>query len=209
MSDITSTSEIAEQDWGSDEEPGEVRTDMVATEEAINRGIEFHVSMRDYTLRDMEELIIEAAAKQLVGRHNDRELAKVIEAKCIEQVTAKADAALAKVTSQIIDQPLTPKFGDKTPTTMREFLGLFGREYLTERVGYDGKPTEAYRTTTFSRMEWIVGQLVSKKFQEELEKETNSMKREIEAQVRAQHAAFLAEQKKKFEKAFAKAVSGA
>lgn len=206
MTEITSTAEMAEADWSPGEEPEDVRTDIVATTEAEGRGIEFHVSMRDYTQRDMEELIIEAAARMIVGRHNDREMAKVIEAKCIEQITARADKALLAVTAEIIEQPITPGYGDKKPVTMREFLGLYGREYLSEKVGSDGKPDKsAYRSVT--RMEWLVSRYMDNAFKTEIEKATNAAIAEIKAGIAAKHKALLDAEKARFREYLAKAAT--
>jgi len=66
---ITSTHELAETEWDGHTEPSDVETNMVATKDAEGRGIEFHVSMRDYTKRDMDALIVEAAARVLVSEH--------------------------------------------------------------------------------------------------------------------------------------------
>ena len=41
--------------------------------------LEFFVQMRGYTLREMDALIVEAAARQVVGNRNDNALAKEIE----------------------------------------------------------------------------------------------------------------------------------
>lgn len=206
MAEITDTFEIAERSLSPDEEPRDVDTYMVATEEPTGKGIEFHVSMRNYTQRDMEDLIIEAAAKLIVGRHNDAAMAKVIEAKCIEQVTARADKALAAVTAEIIDQPIAPSFGDKKPVTMREFIGLYGREYLTEKVDSDGKPyTSTYNSSP--RIERIVAKHMAGTFQREIEKATNTAIAEIRLAVAARHKAMLDAEKARFREYLAKAVA--
>lgn len=207
--EITSTHEMAEQEWDGHSGPEDVATDMVATTDAEGRGIEFHVSMRDYTFRDMEALIVEAAARMIVGRHNDRDLAKQIEAKCIEQVTAKADAALASVTADIIEQPLTPSFGDKKPVTMRELIGLTGREYLTERVDRDGKPynRDSWGGSTSTRMELLISKFMERRFKTEVEKATNAAISEVQAEIRAEHAKFLAAEKARFRAALAEVAS--
>lgn len=198
MSEITSTADMAEDDWDSGEEPQDARSDIVATHEAEGRGIEFHVSMRDYTQRDMEELIIEAAARMIVGRHNDREMAKLIEAKCIEQITARADQTLRNVTAEIIDQPITPGYGDKKPVTMREFLGLYGREYLSVTVDNDGKPSTDNWGKRLTRMEWLVRRYMDNAFKTEIEKATNAAINEIKVGVAAKHKALLDAEKARF-----------
>lgn len=210
--EITSTHEIAESEWAGGDEPGEVESDIVATKDAEGRGIEFHVSMRDYTQRDMEELIIEAGARILVGRHNDSKLAKLIEERAVSLISDKADKALASVTAEIIDQPLTPKFPfmkpDESPMTMREFIGLTGREYLTARVDNSGKPsTDRHYSKT--RIQHLVEDFMSRAFKLEIEKATNGAIREIQAAVTARHNEFLEGEKARVREALAKATGGA
>lgn len=206
MCEITSTHDMAESEWDGGSEPGEVASDIVATTEPEGKGIEFSVSMRDYTMHDMEALIVEAAAKMIVGRHNDRELAKTIEAKCIEQITAKADKALSAVTTEIIEQPLIPNFGDKKPVTMREFIGLTGREYLTEKVDRDGKPyTGGWGGgEARTRLQNIVSDYIGRHFKSELEKATNAAVSEVQSAIRVQYEAFLTAEKARFRDALAK-----
>ena len=206
--EITSTHEMAEAEWDGVSEPGDVQSDIVATDEAEGRGIEFHVSMRDYTLRDMEGLIIEAAAKQIVGRQNSGEVAKAIEAKCIQLVQERANAALASVTAEIIDQPLTPKFGDKEPVTMRQFLSLYGREYLTERVGPNGEISrESYHRLDTTRIEWLVSKHMQQNFKREIEKATNEAIDQVRAAIRESHKALLAAETARIRDAIAKATA--
>lgn len=208
--EITSTHEMAEGEWDGHSEPEGVETDMVATRQAEGKGIEFHVSMRDYTMNDMEALIVDAAARMLVGRHNDHALAKQIEAKCIELITAKADKALASVTSDVIDQPVVPKFAfqskaDEKPVTMREFIGLTGQAYLSARVNRAGEATtENWHAQP--RIQYLVERAMDNKFKAEIEKATNAAVREIQNAISAQHQAILAAEKRRVTDALAKAL---
>lgn len=135
MEDIVEAHGLGEEDDAAD---------MTATDEATGQPMEFHVQMRGYTFRDMETLIIEAAARQITGRTSDTKLSREIEERCAALVREKADAVLERVTKEIIDQPVTPKWGDKKPVTMREMIGLYGREYLTEPVDYKGKTASSH-----------------------------------------------------------------
>lgn len=203
MTTIMDTSDI-------DFDEGEPRSHLVATEAPEGKGIEFNVAMRGYTMTDMESLIVEAGARMLVGQFGDKALAKMIEERCIQQVTAKADAALHAVTHEIIDQPLTPAFGDKKPVTMREFIGLTGREYLTERVDRDGKPTTGSgwgSSPTYTRVELLVSNYMQKHFKQEIEKATNAAISEVQKAIRENHAAFLEAEKARLRAALAKASS--
>ena len=120
-------------------------SDLSATDAPTTEGMEFHVQMKSYTLRDFDDMVVEAAARVMLGRHGDRDIAKQIEAKCIDLLNQRISATLEPITTDIIDQPLLPKSvfpgsKEKEPVTMREFVGLCGREFLAQKVGHDGKP---------------------------------------------------------------------
>lgn len=190
--------------------PEDEISNMEATAEPTGHGIEFHVSMRGYTMRDMEELIVHAAAQQIIKHHNDAQIAKQIEAKCIELVTTKANSALEKITAEIIDQPIIPKYSygkpDAAPVTMREFIGLTGRQYLSERVDDYGKVNERGSYNEKSRIQYLVEQAMARTFKNEIEKATNAVIAEIRSGIAAQHKAFLEGEKARFREALAKTV---
>lgn len=207
---MATTNEILNTGDLQGDEFSEPSSHLVATEQPEGNGMEFHVSMRGYTMSDMEALIVEAAAHKLVGQFGDKTLGRMIEEKCIQQVTAKADAALHAVTHEIIDQPLTPAFGDKKPVTMREFIGLTGREYLTERVDREGKPSSSGGwggSSTYTRIELLVSNYMQKHFKQEIEKATSAAIVEIQRAIKADHAAFIETEKARLRAALAKAVA--
>lgn len=205
---ITSTGEMAEQEYDEYSAPSELEDNIVATKEPEHVGIEFNVSMRSYTQRAMDALIVEAAASLIVGRQNKNEIAKLIEQKAIALIAEKADAVLANVTTQIIDTPVTPTFGEKKPVTMREFIGLTGQAYLTEQVGPDGKiPTDSWgRRESTSRIAWMVQRAMEVKFEKEIKAATGAAILEMQKEVRAQHDAILNAEKERIRAALAKVV---
>ena len=186
--------------------PDDEISNMVATEEATGKGIEFHVSMQGHTFRDMEELIVQAAAQMIVGRHSSNELAKKIEAKCIELTAARVNEKLSSVTAEIVDQPLIPAgYGKESkPVTMREFIGLTGREYLMERVDSSGNKSTSSYGHNETRMEYIVSRMMAGKFKSEIEAATNAVMREVRQDVEARHKALLAAEKQRLADALAK-----
>jgi hypothetical protein len=208
MAEITSTEEMAETEWSGDVEPNDVEDFLSATTEPDGgKDIEFFVQMRRHTMHSMEDFIVDAAARMIVGPHKDRELAKQVEAKCIEIINEKATGTLETVTSEIIDKPLIPGFGDKKPVTMREYLGLVGREYLEQRVDREGKPMPAdswNRSAFGTRMQWLVWQAMDKKFKDEIQKATNAMLSEIRTEMMAQHKALVEGEKAKIREALTK-----
>ncbi|MEB3214531.1 MAG: hypothetical protein VKL39_24495 [Leptolyngbyaceae bacterium] len=182
------------------------REDLAATAESDPEAkIEFYVQMRSWTIRDMEDLIIQAAATQMIRSFGGKKFSQIIETRAIEAITAKADEKIAAVSDEIIDQPLTPQIGDKAPVTMREFIGLYAKEYLTERVDRDGKPSKGgWGTTTYTRAQMIVMAALDRKFKNEIEKATNSTISEIQGEIRKVHAAILEEEKARIRAAVAK-----
>lgn len=202
--EITSTHEMAETEWDGEGEPQDVAVDMVATKEPESKGIEFHVSMRDYTQRAMEDLIIEAAAMSIVGKFGERTVAKEIEAKALEIIQDRIGKRLETVTAEIIDQPMVPAFGAKEPVTMREFIGLYGREYLTQTVDTDGKaaPRDNWGNKV-TRAEWFARRHMDSAFKSEIEKATSVAINQIRAEMSAKHAALIAEQIERFKTAMA------
>lgn len=206
--EIMNTGDIAESEMPNGEEPGDVQTDAVATHEPEGIGIEFHVSMRDYTMRDMEQLIVEAAAMQIIGKFGSARVAKAIEDRCAELLHAKATKALERVTTEIIDQPLTPSFGDKKPVTMREMIGLTAREYMAQGVDTEGKPHKADGWNggrVMSRIEYLIWRGMSNQFKSELEKATTVAIVQMQREIKAAHEKLLAEQLTRFRDALAKA----
>lgn len=204
---ITDTSEMACGQWNPDEEPSEVGDALAATREPEGKNIEFFISMQGHTMHAMEELIVEAAARLIVGKRNERELARSIEAKCIELVNTKATAKLETITAEIIDLPVTPQWAtDKKPVTMREMLGLYGREFLMEMVGRDGKPvTDSWsRSDQRVRIVYLVEKAMDAKFKAEIERSTNAVVAEIRTAIKAQHDAMLSAEKARFMDALAK-----
>lgn len=207
--EITSTTDMAEAEWDGHSEPSDVQTDMTATTKPEG-GIEFYVQMRDYTKRDMEELIVEAAARVVVGNYGNNVIAKKVEERCIALVTEMADKHLAGVARDIIDQPILPKYpfmkADAAPMTMREFIGLTGRDYLEARVDTAGKPTTD-RIYSKSRLQYLVEGCVDRHYKNEIEKATNAAIAEAKNAIAAQYKAFLEAEKARFREALAKVAS--
>jgi hypothetical protein len=203
MTDIIDTAELPEDEFSEDI--------AATTESEPAERLEFFVQMRGYTLREMDNLIVEAAARQIVGASRNTVLAKEIEQRCITMTAEKVDAKLASVTAEIVDQPMIPAFGSsKEPVTMRDFMALCGRQYLAEMVGNDGKPATGSGygySGNMPRMQYLVKQALDLKFKREIEAATNAAIREVQAAIKADHAALLAAENQRLREALAKVVS--
>lgn len=196
---ITDTSEIAEGQWNPDEEPGEVEVAMAATREAESKPIEFHISMQSRTMKVMEELIIEAAARQMLGNFRDSDLAKQIQDRAIALISDKINKALEPVSADILNQPMinntfAPKTGE--PMTMKEFIGLCGRGFLSQHVDSAGNPTESsHWNRSERRVDIIVRKLIDASFKKEVEAQTSALLTEVRNEMKAHLAVYLEKEK--------------
>ena len=201
------TTDLAELvDFDEDEQP---QSDLSATVQPDpDTKIEFHVQMKSWTIRDMEDMIVEASARQIVGKiDRPTDMAKQIEARVRALLIEKADKRLAEVTAEIIDQPVTPSYGDKKPVTMREMIGLYGREYLTQMVGNDGQPsTGSYYSGTKTRMAYLVEKAMDANFKNEITAANNAAIAEIQNMIRKQHGQMVASEKARIRAAIEKEV---
>ncbi len=209
MPDIIDTADIANEQFESGErgEDSELTTSAVASHEEKPGGISFHVQMRDWTVNDMEELIVEAAARIIVGRHGDAKIAKQIEERALALITARADAKLSAVADNVLGTTLTPKgFDQKAPVTIGEMIGMLGREYLEHVVGRDGKPVTDYyeRQHGRKRLEHIVASAMDQKFKADIQNATSVVINELRAEFRARHEQMLAAEKARIAEALAK-----
>jgi hypothetical protein len=206
---ITSTEEIAEEDGRE-----ECDSRIEATEEPQKGGINFHVSMRDYTMADMEELIIEAAARQIIGRSADSKLAKAIEERVLAAVVAKADERIARIANDVMGYVLTPThYAQKAPVTIGETLAHLGREYLEQNVTTSGelpnRDGRYYdRGSLMKRIDWIVKQAFEKALLTEVQKATAEASKAAAAEVRQTYANVVKDETDKLRTAIALAVAG-
>lgn len=183
---------------GRDEEDG-IGHGLTATETSEapdRRGIEFFVQLKHYQFDDIETAIVHAAASQLLGRQSDRAMAKAIEERCLELLSAKIDAALEPVVKDVLDRPmLADPYSKKDPVTLREFIGLVGRDFLETRVDSQGKPsTSTYDTPRIQR---LVSELVSRDFQTEITKETRNIVNEVRTAIKSEQTKILNAEKQR------------
>ena len=55
--EITDTADIAERNWDGESEPDDKGADLSATHKPTEDRIQFHVQMRGYTMREMDNLM--------------------------------------------------------------------------------------------------------------------------------------------------------
>ncbi len=209
MPDIIDTSDIAQgqAEDGVREWDEKLQTSAVASGEEKPGGISFYVQMRDWTVNDMEELIVEAAARMIVGRSGDSKLSKLIEDRALAMITERADEKLDAVANNVLATTLTPKgYDQKNPITIGESIGMLGRDYLDQTVRLDGSlPRDSYEAREgIKRMEYIVRRHISQKFEAELQQATNAAVAEIRGEIKARHEQALSTEKARIAEALAK-----
>lgn len=209
MPDIIDTADIANEQFESGErdEDSELTTSAIASHEEKPGGISFHVQMRDWTVNDMEELVVEAAARLIVGRTSDNKLSRLIEERALALITERADARLSSVASDVLGTTLTPKgYDQKNPVTIGETIGMLGREYLEQLVGRDGKPATEYydRQHGTKRLEYIVRTYMDQKFANEIKAATDAVIYQIRTEIKGRHERMLAAEKARITEALAK-----
>jgi hypothetical protein len=203
MTTILESADLAEM-VSFDEEESPRESLSATTESDPQAKIEFHVQMRDWTIRDMEEMIIEASARQIVGRSNNTDLAKKIQDRVIDLTNQRLNERLSGITTDILSQPvMTPGYGAQKAVTMAEYIGLTSTAYLAEMVGSDGNPT----TSSYSRQtraQYLVERAMQVKFKREIEAMTNACISEVQKAIHAHHQALLATEKQRLLDALAK-----
>lgn len=186
----------------------EIDGEFTATIEPQNKGLEFHVQMSGYQFSGLEEAVVQAAAARIVGEQNKAAIAKRIEEAAIAQLTKRIDAALEPITAEILDRPMIPKaFGKQEPVTLREFIGLCGREYLDQYVDEKGIPTkyDSYSRNE-KRVDRLLRQIIDHKFSGEITKATSSLIVEVRNEIKERQDALIASEKKRVAEALAGAL---
>jgi hypothetical protein len=183
---------------------------LQATTEPTSDRMQFHVQMDRYTQEAMEDLIVEAAARILVGKSDSSKLARDIEGRCASQIMAKLDAKLETVTADIINQPVTSTGFGSNPVTMGEMIGLMGKDYLSEPVNTQGNPRGVDTSWSFSsfgtRAQWLVWNAMETKFKSEIAAATNAAIAQVQTEVRSAHLAMINEEKARLREAMQKLV---
>lgn len=185
--------------------------DMTATEAPTDDPLQFHVQMNGWTLRQMEALVVEAAARMMVDKLMRGDIGKQVQARTIEMVTERINAKLEPICENIINQPVM--IGGKTAGTLADMIGLTANDYLSQIVDSSGKTKAEAGGDSWSfraegkRIEWIARRALDVKFKREIEAASNAAVSQAQAAIKAEHAAIIAAEKARIKAALEKAVS--
>ena len=206
--EVTSTDAIAERDG---EE--EARSSIVASETAPPEGINFHVTMTRWTQDDMEDLIVEAAARLVLGKLSDNRLAKLIEEKVLAEIVKRADAKISEIAEDVMGHALVPVSWSQKPTvTIGETLAHLSRAYLEQIVDAEGKvSTDNYSYASrekLKRIDFLVRAAFDQKLGQEIAKATKDASNEAAKEVRAKYAEIVTAETSKLRAAISAAIEG-
>ena len=208
MNKIIEGQEIAEQiaeETGEWEGEGlQELSDMDATEGPVSppSRMEFHVQMGGYTLSALEGVIIEAAAAQL-SRKLPSDVNKRVQEEAIKMADKAITDKLAPIAKDLFDQPiLTDKFVTKKADqalTLREYIGLVGREFLTMKVDHEGKPAGNFERGE-PRINRIVSDVLDERFAADIKAAFEELRKEARAALDAKLNAAIAEERERLSK---------
>lgn len=135
------------------------------------------------TQEDLREMVLDRAAQKLaddaargeyivprVQVKIDELIAKVI----AEKLTSRIDEVLTSTLEEQLNTVVTPVdiFGERVgePTTIRETLSARAKNFWDTKVDSRGKPTNghSYHNKTQTRAEFLIGQMVSENFLNEI-----------------------------------------
>lgn len=207
---IADNQDIAEALGWMDDPEAEV-ANITATDGPTSDRLQFHVQMHGWTLDQMETLVVEAAARQIVSKLMAGDIGKQIQSATAQMVAEKINAKLEPITAEIINQPVM--VAGKTAGTLADLIGLTANAYLSESVNSEGKSKGEVGGDSWSfrhsakRIEWIATRHMERKFKDEISTATNAAVREIQGAVKAQHLALIEEEKARIKAALEKAVS--
>lgn len=186
-----------------DELPDDVRE---GAEPAPIGEMTFEVRLKEYQERDVLDAVVDRAARLIVGNYGQTQIAKEIEARAKAIVAERVDAELAKLTKEFFDQPILAA-KDGPALSIREWVGLAGREFLTQMVNREGKPSDSAWDSRQTRMSYLIGQIVTTRLENELREAVTKAAVEVQGEARKKIDAAISAEKARIRAAFDKVVA--
>jgi hypothetical protein len=189
---IIDSGDIAELEGFPDgeESPG---SDLTATKAADPQTMDFYIQMRGYTMRDFEQMVVHAAAQQLVG---SRTFATEIRDKAVEIANSKVNDQLWHAMRDIM-QIVAQKRGAEQ-VTLGQMIGMEAKDYLTQSVNSRGEiDTSGYGSSRQPRAAYLVAEYVKTHFAKEIKAAMDAMLAELKPAVAAQISAAVEAERKR------------
>lgn len=204
-----------------DRDPDEEVANLEVTKGATGAPGELsvHVQMKGWTLQDVTEAIIIAAADQILKSREIGEavLRRRVEEKVLDVFNDRINDIVEKVADDALSRPLTkPPFSSgKDPNeavTIGDFLELTSTGFLNQHVDSEGKSTPKSHSRsvygrTKPRIEHLVLNAMDHKLKKEMDAAVSKATREVQAEVRKAHEAMVEEHKAKLRDALQSAVA--
>lgn len=177
---------------------------LASSEKPIGVGMEFTVRMDGYTLDDFEEIVIQTAAKKLLDSViGDNEsgyikISQTIEGRVRPTIDKAVDDALGKVTKDVMELPISTEIAGRKsePIKLADYIAMFGRDFLTEKVNREGKPAGAWDQGQ-PRINGLIHNVLASNFKKEMEAATSAMLKEVRAEMATKFEAFIDEERER------------
>jgi hypothetical protein len=161
------------------ESPG---SDLTATKAADPNTMDFHIQMRGYTMSDFEQMVVHAAAQQLVG---SRSFATEIRDKAVEIANAKVNEQLSQAMRDVMGIAVQKRGAEQV--TLGQMIGMEAKDYLTQPVNGRGEiDTSGYGSSRQPRAAYLVAEYVKAHFAKEIKAAMDAMLAELKPAVVAQ-----------------------
>lgn len=167
--------------------------DLTATETEKPNTMDFHVQMNGYTMADFENMVVNAAARQLLG-------GRTFQADIKEKVNEIASSKLNdRLTAELKDlMNITVMKRGSEDISLRQMIGMEAKDYLTETVNSNGKTTTDSweRRNGLTRLQWIASNVFREAFKKELEQAFKDLRTELASAIQNKIKTAIDEQRK-------------
>jgi len=143
----------------------------------------------------IEDAIVREVADKLIGEEDlYARVRTAVETRIDRLFKESADAQIAAAIDAAIRQGFEREycrvnsFGqrDGDPTTIRRELEKMIAGYWNEKVGRDGKPTSSTYSTSMTRAEWMMTQLVANDFKDDMQQHVVNLGGALKDKLRAE-----------------------
>lgn len=174
------------------------REDLTATTQAEDGKMNFFVQMNGHTMSDFEDMVVNAAAAQILCNIVPSRMQRLVEERCISLITERIDKHLGSIVADIVNQPLTQP-GRSEPITMAEHIGIVGRDYMATTVNSKGEPEKrnGWGSNVQTRAQHLVSQVVDRDLKRHVDQETRKTIAVVREEIKSHQQAILEQERKR------------
>lgn len=161
--------------------------DMSAQTEKPDDRLSFTISLNDYTIEVFEQLVVEATARQLLNRVNNKEISIKIEQKIMNTLIEKSNKIIDEITSDVLNRKITNAswYNSGKTETISERLKLLTADYISKNVN-----------GTKDRVDLAIERVLYGNLGKELDAQVDQFRTDVAAKIREYHAAEIKRRKK-------------